>query len=48
MAGLLLGGKFQVMFKGLQERYAVQFGIICPTEHVPEQKITTKNLIDLA
>jgi hypothetical protein len=42
MLGLLLGGKFEVLFGGLQERYAVQFGIIYPIEHVPEQKITTE------
>lgn len=44
MAGLLLEGDFEVMFRGLQERYVVQFGIFCPTEHVTEQKITTGNL----
>jgi hypothetical protein len=32
------------MFGGLQERYAVQFGIICPTKHVPEEKITIEKL----
>jgi hypothetical protein len=49
-AGLRLGGNFQVLFRGLQERYAVRFGIHCPTEHVPEQDITTEkeNMIDLA
>jgi hypothetical protein len=32
------------MFSGLQERYVVQFGMLCPTDHVPEQKITTEKL----
>jgi hypothetical protein len=42
MAGLLLGGNFEVMFRGQQEWYVVQFGIFCQNEHVPEQKITTE------
>jgi hypothetical protein len=42
VAGLLLGGNFEVTFRTLQEKYVVQFGIICPNEHVPERKITTE------
>jgi hypothetical protein len=44
MAGLMLGGNFEVIFRGLQERYVVQFEVLCRTEYVAEQKITTEKL----
>jgi hypothetical protein len=45
MGGLLLRGNFEVMFRELQKRYVVQFGILRPTEHVSEQKITAEKTL---